>query len=78
MALAGFLLHVAGVALLARGVLWAASGGSPEGSGELVLRLFAIFWGLLPALTGGAWAYFYWLPRAAEGPAPKGGPIQAL
>ena len=67
LALAGFLLHVAGVALLAWGVLWAASGGSPEGAGELVLRLFAIFWGLLPALAGGAWAYFYWLPRAAAG-----------
>ncbi len=72
LALAGFLLQVAGVALLARGVLWAASGGSPEASAELVLRLFAIFWGLLPALAGGAWAYLYWLPRVAVRPPSRG------
>ena len=52
-----FLMHVVGVALLARGVAWASGPASPEDSGRLVFSLFAAFWGLLPALIGGAWCY---------------------
>ena len=62
-----FLLHVVGVALLGRGILWASSPGSAESSGELVFSLFAVFWGLLPAAIGGAWCFMYWLPRVADG-----------
>ena len=60
-----FVLHIVGVALLARGVAWASVSDSAESSGDLVFSLFAIFWGLLPALIGGAWAFLYWLPRAS-------------
>lgn len=58
-----FLLHVLGVTLLARGVSWASVGISPHISGQLVFSLFAIFWGLLPAIVGGAWCLVYWAPR---------------
>ena len=62
-----FLMHVVGVALLARGVAWASGPASPEDSGRLVFSLFAAFWGLLPALIGGAWCYLYWIPRVSRG-----------
>ena len=58
-----YILHVAGLALLTRGIVWASNGDDVEESARLVLRLFAIFWGLIPALAGGAWAFGYWLPR---------------
>ena len=58
-----YLLHVAGLALLTRGIVWASSGDDVDESARLVLKLFAIFWGLIPALVGGAWAFGYWLPR---------------
>ena len=58
-----YILHVAGLALFTRGIVWASSGGDVEASTRVVLKLFAIFWGLLPALAGGAWAFGYWLPR---------------
>ena len=61
--LATYLLHVIGVALLARGISWAATGASAESSGTLVYSLFAVFWGLLPPIIGGAWSLWYWLPR---------------
>ena len=67
-----FLLHVVGVALLARGVAWAAA-DAPSG-GTLVFSLFAVFWGLLPAVIGGAWSFMYWLPRVWAQPS---GPTQA-
>ena len=57
-----FLLHVVGLAALARGVAWTATDGSTE---TAVFRLFAVFWGLLPAAIGGAWCFLYWLPRAS-------------
>ena len=59
-------LHVVGVALLGRGLAWAASARSPEGAGEIVYSLFAVFWGLLPAVIGGLWCYMYWIPRASD------------
>ena len=64
----GFALHVVGVALLARGVAWSSADSSAGGSVSLVLRLFAIFWGLVPAVAGGAWALLYWLPRMSVQP----------
>jgi hypothetical protein len=57
-----FVLHIIGVALLARGVGWSVGSESPEDSGRLVFSLFAVFWGLLPALIGGVWCFAYWLP----------------
>ena len=60
---AGALLaHVAGVALLARGLVWSSTAASPEGTQKLVFNLFAVFWGLLPAAVGGAWCLGYWRP----------------
>ena len=61
-----FVLHVVGVGLLARGVAWAAGSNSPESSSTVVFSIFAVLWGLLPAIIGGAWAFAYWLPRASE------------
>ena len=65
MGVGAFLLHAIGVALLARGVGWTLIDPSAEGSGTLVFGLFAVFWGLVPALIGGAWCFMYWLPRAS-------------
>jgi len=61
-----FVLHVIGVALLARGIVWTTTSTDPEASGETVFSLFAIFWGLLPALIGGAWAFMYWIPTVSR------------
>lgn len=58
-----FFVHVVGVVLLARGVAWASGSASPEQSGRLVFSLFAVFWGLLPAVVAGLWCFLYWLPR---------------
>ena len=63
-----FLLHIIGVTLLAWGVAWAAGDTSSGGSDTLVFSLFAVFWGLLPAVFGGAWCFMYWLPRASVRP----------
>ena len=60
-----FLVHVPGVILLARGLAWAVGGASPESSERLVFSLFAVFWGLLPAIVGGAWCFIYWVPRVS-------------
>ena len=70
---AGFVLHVVGVTLLARGVAWASSNGSAEESAAVVLRLFAIFLGLLPALVGGAWGEVraWRRPRLTSTPRPR-------
>ena len=54
-------LHVFGLAALAQGTAWSASGGASE---DAVFRLFAALWGLLPAAAGVAWCLLYWLPRA--------------
>ena len=64
-----FLLHVVGVVLLARGVAWSLGTESPDESGRLVFSLFAVFWGLLPAVLGGLWCVKYWLPKPADGAA---------
>ncbi|MCI0438847.1 MAG: hypothetical protein L0177_06910 [Chloroflexi bacterium] len=56
-----FAAHVAGVALLASGVAWA---GEDASSARLVFSVFAVFWGLLPAVAGGAWCWACWARRA--------------
>ena len=77
-----YILHVVGVVLLARGVAWAAEGGPGAGSDTMVFSVFAVFWGLLPPLIGGAWAFLYWLPRvsaeAVEAPSPGRRRFRAL
>ncbi len=60
-----YLLHVVGVAMLARGVVWAST-DSAERSGDRVFSAFAVFWGLIPPIIGGAWAVWYWLLRAGD------------
>ena len=60
---AGVALHAAAVALVARGLIWASDPASPEGGALVVLRLFAVFWSLLPAAMGAAWIVVYWVPR---------------
>ena len=60
-------LHVLGLAALAEGIAWSASGGPSEGT---VLMLFAVLSGLLPAAAGCAWCLLYWLPGATR----TGGP----
>ncbi len=69
-----YILHVAGLALLTRGIVWSSGGADVEESTRLVLKLFAIFWGLIPALAGGAWAFGYWLPRMNAPPPPETDP----
>ena len=59
-------LHVLGLVALAQGLAWSAPGGASDG---VTFRLFAAFWGLLPAAAGVAWCLLYWLPRASR-PAP--------
>ena len=66
-----FGVHVVGVALLARGFVWTTGASSPEDTGRLVLSMFAVFWGLLPAAVGGAWCFLYWIPRVSSKP-PQG------
>ena len=61
-----FVVHVVGVALLGLGLAWAGDEAAPEFSGRLVFSLFAVFWGLIPAVVGGVWCFAYWLPRAAR------------
>lgn len=68
-----YILHVVGLALLTRGIVWSSGGSDVEESTRLVLKLFAIFWGLIPALVGGAWAFGYWLPRMNAPPPPETG-----
>ena len=63
LAAGAFLLHAVGVALLARSLVWATGGST-----TLIFGLFAVFWGLLPAVIGGAWCLMYWLPRASGRP----------
>ncbi len=65
-----FLAHLLGVALLARIMAWSVSGTVGPDASRLMLGLFAVFWGLVPALAGGAWCLLHWLPRASDGPAP--------
>ena len=65
MAAAAFVLHVLGVALLARGGGWASESGSPEDSGRLGFSLFAGVGGLRPPAGGGGWGWAgqSWGPR---------------
>jgi hypothetical protein len=69
-----YTLHVVGLALLTRGIVWSSGGADVEESTRLVLKLFAIFWGLIPALVGGAWAFGYWLPRMNATPSKTDSP----
>ena len=66
LAVGAFLTHVIGLVLLAQGVVWASGSASVESSGTMVFSLFAVFWGLLPPLVGGAWCFMYWLPRIRD------------
>ena len=61
-----FAMHVVGVGLLGRGILWASGGASPDDSGQLVFSLFAVSWGLIPAVVGGLWCLMYWVPRVSS------------
>ena len=54
-----FAVHVVGVALLGQGLAWAGDLAAPDFSGRLVFSLFAVFWGLLPAVVGGVWCFVY-------------------
>ena len=71
LATGAFLVHVIGVALLAKGLVWAASPTSPDNSGQLVLSMFAVFWGLIPPAVGGIWCFLYWLPKVRRDEAKK-------
>jgi hypothetical protein len=46
--------------MLTWGLDWASDAGSPWASGSPVFSLFAIFWGLLPAVADGLWCFTYW------------------
>ena len=61
-----FVVHAVGVALLGEGLAWAGGQAGSDVPGRLVFSLFAVFWGLIPAVVGGAWCVFYWLPRATQ------------
>ena len=69
-----FFVHALGVALLARGLVWASGAASPDRSGELIFSLFAVFWGLVPAAVGVVWCFLYWMPRVSgrRAEAPRG------
>ncbi len=60
-----FIMHVVGIAALAGGVGWSLN-STGEGPGEIVFKLFAVFWGLVPAIIGGLWSFLYWIPRAGK------------
>ena len=62
---AAYLINVLGVVLLARGLVWAAGTASPGESGKIVFSLFAVFWGLIPAVIGGLSCFLYWIPRVS-------------
>ena len=54
-------IHVAGLALF----VWGLHAATQEASGITigqVMTAFAVFWTLLPAVVGGAWCYWRWLP----------------
>ncbi|MDO8749875.1 MAG: hypothetical protein Q7K03_01850 [Dehalococcoidia bacterium] len=64
-------VHVAGVALF----VWGIHAATQEDGGVTigqVMAAFAVFWALLPAVIGGAWCYWRWLP-ALRGPGRKDG-----
>lgn len=63
-----FALHVIAVALLGWGLAWAFGSGGSAASGDLVFSVYAVFWGLVPAVIGGWWCLAYWLPRARTRP----------
>ena len=65
-----FLLHIAGVVVMAWGIDWAATRPGSDMPGTLVLALFAAFWGLVPAVAGGAWCILYWRPRVGTAAPP--------
>ncbi len=60
-----FAVHVAGVALFVWGIHTATQedGGVTVGQ---VMTAFAVFWALLPAVLGGAWCYWRWLPALRD------------
>jgi hypothetical protein len=66
-----FVAHTVAVMLLPYGYVWAARGDSPPWAGTLVSSLYAVYWGLLPALAAGAWCLWYWLPRVRRSVADK-------
>ena len=64
-------VHVAGVALFVWGVHEATQEDGGVTIGQ-VMTAFAVFWALLPAVLGGAWCYWRWLP-VLRGPSQAGG-----
>ncbi len=64
-------VHVAGLTLFVWG-LHAATQGQSEVTMGQVMTAFAVFWALLPAVVGGAWCYWRWLP-ALRSPGRKDG-----
>ena len=55
--------HALGVAALSIGATWASGYAPSDEASRLVYSIFAVFWGLLPAVIGGAWCLFFWLPK---------------
>ena len=66
MGVGAFVVHVVGVTLFGLGLAWAGAEAESETPARLVFSLFAVFWGLIPAVVGGVWCFVYWLPRAAR------------
>ena len=58
--------HVLAVGLLPHGYIWVADPGSPTWAATLVDGLYAVYWGLVPAMIAGVWALRFWLRRARE------------
>ncbi len=54
-------MHVAGLALFVWGIHVATQEDGGVAFGQ-VMTAFAVFWALLPAVIGGAWCYWRWLP----------------
>ena len=55
-------VHIAGLSLFIRGMSAAFQGEESVAAVGRVMTAFAIFWGLVPAVVGGAWCYWHWLP----------------
>jgi hypothetical protein len=58
--------HVLAVGLLPHGYIWVADPGSPDWASTLVDGLYAVYWGLGPAVIAGVWALLFWMRRARE------------
>ena len=54
--------HILGVSLFVWGLWLATYGGQSVVTVGGTMAAFAIFWASLPAVVGGAWCYWFWLP----------------